>query len=86
MFESKNILKNALRWAIHDRLTSAVYYALNFTVGYLSHLEEPEDQDKFLEEWRELGAYTVACIVVLSTLEEGPSLPHAARLILWITP
>jgi hypothetical protein len=85
VFESKNLLDNALKWAIHDRLTSAVYYALNFTVGYLNDLEEPEDQDKFLQEWRELGAYTVACIIVLSTLEEGPSLPHAARLIPWIT-
>lgn len=84
MFESKNLLNNALACAINDRLYSAVYYALNFTVGYLDDQEEPEAREKLLVEWRELGAYTVACIVVLSTLPEGPSLPHAARLIPWI--
>ena len=84
MFESKNLLVNALQSAIHDRLCSAVYYALNFTIGYLYDLEESQDHERLLKEWRELGAYTVGCIVVLSILPEGPSLPHAARLIPWI--
>jgi len=84
VFESNNLLNNALACALNDRLCSAVYYALNFTVGYLDDPEEPEAREKLLFEWRELGAYTVARIVVLSTLPEGPSLPHAARLIPWI--
>jgi hypothetical protein len=84
MFESKNLLNNALTCAINDRLCSAVYYALNFTVGYFDDPEEPQAREELLVEWRELGAHTVARIVVLSTLPEGPSLPHAARLIPWV--
>lgn len=85
MFESKNLLVNALEGAIYDRLCSAVYYALNYTIGYLDGLEEESPiRDKLIEEWREVGAYAVASIVVLSTLPEGPSLPHAVRLIPWI--
>lgn len=83
MFESKNLLGNALQSAMYDRLCSAVYYALNYTIGYLEGLDS-QNCGKLLGEWRELGAYTVAGIVVLSTLPEGPSLPHAVRLIPWI--
>jgi hypothetical protein len=52
VFESKDLLDNALRWAIHDRLCSAVYYALNYTVGYLDDPDHPEGRRKLLEEWR----------------------------------
>ena len=81
---SKNLPFNALQGAIHDRLCSAVYYALNFTIGYLGYPEKSPKREKLLEGWRELGAYTLACIVVLATLPEGSSLPHAVRLIPWI--
>jgi hypothetical protein len=85
VFESKNLLGNALQSAIYDRLCSAVYYALNYTIEYLDGLEEePPSRDKLIEEWRELGAYTVAGVVVLSTLPEAPSLCHAVGLIPWI--
>jgi hypothetical protein len=83
VFESKNLLGNALQSAIYDRLCSAVYYALNYTIGYLEGLDS-QNSGKLLREWRELGAYAVAGIVLLSTLPEGPSLPHAVRLIPWI--
>jgi hypothetical protein len=81
VFESKNLLFSALQSAIDDRLCSVVYYALNYSIGYLTGPEEPEE---LRVEWRELGAYTVACIVVLSKWQESPSLPHAVRLIPWI--
>lgn len=85
MFGNKNLLFNALQGAISDRLCSAVYYALNFTVGHLGVAEDTKERGKLLREWRHLGVYTVAHIVLLSTLPEAPSLPHAVRLIPWIT-
>lgn len=86
MFESENLLVNAFSAAVYDRLYSAVYYALNYTIGYLDGLEEESpSRDKLIEEWRELGAYAVAGVVVLSTLPEGgSSLRHAVGLIPWI--
>jgi hypothetical protein len=81
VFESKNLPDNALRWTIHDRLCSAVYYALN--TGLNAGFQEP---DELLKEWRELEAYGLANLLALSLSPDGASMPNAIRVDPWIAP
>jgi hypothetical protein len=79
VFESKNLLNNALAWAVHDRLCSAVYCGLNTGVntGF--------DESKVIrKQWRELGAYALAHVIVLSLSPEGADLPNRIRFDPWI--
>ena len=78
MFESKNLLNDALQGAIYDRLCSMVYSALN------TALDSDPDPVEQLKEWRELGADAFAHVLVLSASPDGPSYPGAFRMDPWI--
>ena len=78
MFESTNLINNALQGAIYDRLCSAVYSALNNAVG------TSLDPEGLRNEWRELGAYALTHVLVLSVSPGGASLPRAIPLTPWI--
>lgn len=78
MFESKHLTNDALQGAIYERLCSVVYSALNTA---LNSLHDPKGLRK---EWRELGAYALAHVLVLSASPRGASLPRAIRLNPWI--
>jgi hypothetical protein len=80
VFESKDLLENALRWALYDRLCSAVYYALNFG------LSTDQDPDEILEDWRNLDAGGLANLLVLSLSPDGAFMPNAIRVDPWVAP
>jgi hypothetical protein len=78
VFESKDLTNNALDGAMYDRLCSLVYCALN---NALNSFHDPKTLRK---EWRELGAHSLAHVLVLSGTPEGASLPRAIDLDPWI--
>ena len=79
MFESKNLLDNALQDAIYDRLCSAVYYALN--TGLDPDLPDPDD---LYEHWSELDAGGLAHLLVRSLSPDGAIMANAVRVEPWL--
>jgi hypothetical protein len=80
LFESKNLLDTAMRWALHDRLCSAVYYALNFG------LYTDQDPDEIPGDWRNLDAGGLANLLILSLSPGGAFTPNAIRIDPWVVP
>ena len=78
MFESKDVINNALDGAIYDRLCSLVYSALNTALDSFDH---PKAQ---MKEWRELGAAAFAHVLVISASADWASYPGAFWMNPWI--
>jgi len=78
VFETRNLIENALQGAIYDRLCSVVYCALN------TALNSFHDPKALRKEWRKLGSNGVARILIVAVSCEDSYSPDGIRLESWI--
>jgi hypothetical protein len=77
MTEIKSPIEDAYRHAVHNRLLSSIYCALNYGV-------EPEYRKSFRKDWRERGSYNLAQLLLQCARPDWSSYPETFWINSWI--